>query len=270
MTDRLLWITLAPRPASSKNCGETKVAASIQDGVSAAVGGIRFVAGTPALWPWALVPAGFLLVLSCGLGGLAVWAAGEASTAIAGAGRAGQAGGWAVYIGLVRVGLFVAVLLALMLAQPLSGFALERIAVAQERALGVTRAADAGFVAASYAGLKAALATLLVAILVLLPLFVVDVVFPPAVIVTLPLKFVLGGWLLAWDFADYSLSRRGLGLRGRLRWAAGCGPAFTAFGLVWAVLLLVPGIYLLALPLGVAGAARLVCAREPAGANEGL
>jgi CysZ protein len=81
-------------------------------------------------------------------------------------------------------------------------------------------------------------------------------------VVTVPLKFLVGAWLLAWNFLDYPLSVRGCGVRHRLRWVFTHFGAVTAFGLVWAMLLIVPGIFLLILPMGVAGATRLVVAAE--------
>src|SRR5258705_372378 len=75
-------------------------------------------------------------------------------------------------------------------------------------------------------------------------------------------KFLVGGWLLAWPFLDYPLGLGGLGAGARLLWAGRNFGAFTAFGLGWAVLLVVPGTFLLVLPMGVAGATQLVVAGE--------
>src|SRR5947209_19761692 len=106
----------------------------IGDGLHAFGGGIGFIAGTPRVWGYALVPMVLMVVLACGLGWLGVWAAGQAGTAVFGpdAGFWGQAGSWALSIVVGLVSLLLAVILALLLAQPLSGFALEAIARAQE------------------------------------------------------------------------------------------------------------------------------------------
>ena len=53
-----------------------------------------------------------------------------------------------------------------------------------------------------------------------------------------------------------------LGLRARLRWVGRRFGAFSTFGITWAALLAVPGLVLLLLPMGVAGATRLVVAVE--------
>jgi hypothetical protein len=55
---------------------------------------------------------------------------------------------------------------------------------------------------------------------------------------------------------------RGVGLEGRFAWVGRNFGAFTLFGLAWALLVVVPGVVLLILPMGVAGATRLVVADE--------
>src|SRR4029079_15299310 len=89
-------------------------------------------------------------------------------------------------------------------------------------------------------------------------LFVVEFFFPPAAIVTVPLKFLIGGWLMAWNFPDYPLGLRGLGFRASVRWVLSHFGAVTLFGLTWWSLVLFPGAVLFLLPMGVAGATRLV------------
>ncbi len=233
-------------------------------GLEAVTGGIAFIVTTPSVWGYALVPVALMLVLTCGLGLLGFWGAARASGALFDEtlGSWGQIGSWMVTVLLGLVGLLASLLLALVLAQPLSGFALEAIARAQELALTGQTAPAPSFLAALISGLKVALVTLVVGGSAWTALFVISLLFPPAVVVTLPLKFLVGAWLLAWDFLDYPLSLRGLGVRARLRWAGRHGATFTAFGLIWATLLLVPGIFLLALPMGVAGATRLAVAED--------
>jgi CysZ protein len=99
-----------------------------------------------------------------------------------------------------------------------------------------------------------------------LGLFLISLVFPPAALVTVPLKFLLCGWLLAWNFLDYPLGERGLGAGASLSWMTRHFGAVTAFGAAWALLVIVPGIVLVLLPMGVAGAARLVVEAEGAAA----
>ena len=89
-------------------------------------------------------------------------------------------------------------------------------------------------------------------------LFGIEFFFPPAAIVTVPLKFLIGGWLMAWNFLDYPLGLRGLGFRNGVRWVVSHLGAVTVFGLTWWALVLFPGAVLFLLPMGVAGATRLV------------
>jgi uncharacterized protein involved in cysteine biosynthesis len=73
--------------------------------------------------------------------------------------------------------------------------------------------------------------------------------------------------LLAWDLLDYPLSSRGLGLAARLRWCVRNLGAVVGFGLAALVVFAIPGVGLVALPCGVAGAVRLVAARSPVRTN---
>ncbi len=234
------------------------------EGFSAVVGGITFVILTPRIWPHALVPMAVLTVLLCGLGGLAVWGAGWGTWALLGdlEGFWANLGGWVLTALAVLAALLTAALLAVMLAQPLSGFALETVARAQERALLGDEGSHSSFLQALLTSTWTTLVVLTVGGIAYAVLFVVDFFFPPGTIVTVPLRFVIGGWLLAWNFLDYPLSLRGLGLFARLRWSARHFEEFTVFGLLWAALLFVPGLFFVILPMGVAGATRLVVAGE--------
>jgi CysZ protein len=235
----------------------------VQSGVGAALGGIGFVLGTPAVWPWALVPIAILLSLTCAVACGGVWGAGRLSGLMVGPQEdAWQTiAGWLVYLLLVGMALALAVLLALLVTQPLSGFALSRVAEAQERGL-VGSTASVSPVRANVLSLQAWLVSLPFVFAIVGPLLIASFLFPAAVVVTAPLNLLVGGWLLAWNLVDYPLSNRGLGMRSRFRWVAENFSAFTGFGLFWAFLLPLPGLYLLVLPFGVAGAARLVVASE--------
>jgi CysZ protein len=224
-------------------------------GLRAVLGGVGFIVSTPAVWGWSLVPVGFMALLSVGLCGLSWWGAWETGRALMGEERLGA---WTVTILVGLLGAVVAVLVALTLAQPCSGFALEAICRAQERAM-VGRASPAmPFWASLRRNLKVIVATLVVGGAALSALFVIEFLVPPAAVVTVPLKFLVGGWLMAWNFLDYPLGLRGLGVRDGVRWVGRHFGAVTAFGLAWWSLVFFPGAVLLLLPMGVAGAARLV------------
>jgi CysZ protein len=237
---------------------------TVFDGLEAFIGGVSFVVVTPRVWGYALVPVGMLLLLSCGLFGLALWGSNHLSNWLIGPdpGVWGQIGYWGMTIAFAVVEVIAAVLLALSLAQPLSGFALESIAHAQEIALTGTAAPRASFIAALASTTTAVVLALLFGGPLLAILFLIGFFFPPAAVVTVPLKVLVCGWMLAWDFIDYPLAMRGVGLRRRFAWVSRNFGAFTLFGVLWALLVVVPGAVLLVLPMGVAGATRLVVADE--------
>src|SRR5258707_37480 len=66
------------------------------DGIDAFAGGIGFIAGTPSLWGFALVPAAWMCALTCGLGLLGFWGADWVSKTLFGdeLGVWGQVGSW--------------------------------------------------------------------------------------------------------------------------------------------------------------------------------
>jgi CysZ protein len=228
------------------------------DGLGAFGGGIGFVLTTPAVWGGALVPVGVLALLSLALCGLSWWGAWEAGKALAGEGTLGT---WTltVLFGLLGAMLAVlAVLAALALAQPCSGFALEAICRAQERALAGRASPAIPYWAGLGRNLKVITATLVLGGGAMAALFTIEVLVPPAAVVTVPLKFLVGGWLTAWNLLDYPLGLRGLGVRASVRWLAHHFWAVTLFGTTWWSLALVPGVLLVLLPMGVAGATRLV------------
>jgi len=224
-------------------------------GLRAFYGGIGFILSTPSAWGWSLVPIGFMALLSLGLCGLSWWGAWEASRTLVGGENLGT---WTLTVLLALLGAMLAVLIALSLAQPCSSFALEAICRAQERAM-VGRASPAiPYWASLRRNLKVVVATLVLASGSMVALFVVEVLVPPAAVITVPLKFLIGGWLMAWNFLDYPLGLRGMGLRDSVRWVFRHFGAVTVFGVAWWSLVLFPGAVLFLLPMGVAGAAHLV------------
>jgi len=235
-------------------------------GLEAFGSGIGFIFVTPRVWGYALVPMTMLLLLSCGLTVLAVWGSHYLSTSLFGPdpGGWGRFGWWLLTIGLTLLGFVVAVLLALSVAQPLSGWALESISHAQEIALTGHAAPKTSFLANLISTAKAVLIALTIGGTLLIVLFLISFFFPPAAIVTVPLKIIVCGWMLAWDFIDYPLAMRGVGLERRFAWVGRNFGAFTLFGLMWALVIVVPGVVLLVLPMGVAGATHLVVADDRA------
>lgn len=235
-------------------------------GLEAFLGGITFIITTPSVWLHALVPALMVLVLACAFGWLGLWGAGRATDALLGqtTGFWTTVGSWLLTIVLALAAVLLALLVAVTLAQPLSVFALEAIVRAQERALGVPGWPPPTVLTSFLVSLSVAFFTLGVAIPIYVLLFITDILFPPATAVTVPLRLLFTAWLLAWNFLDYPLALRGMGLRARIHWITNRLGAFTAFGLAWAIVLVVPGMALLLLPMGVAGATRLVVGEDVA------
>jgi CysZ protein len=230
-------------------------------GVRALLGGVGFVVGSPRIWPWACVPVLVAAILFAGAGALAVWGGTELSRHVLdpGSGEAlSVAFGWALRLVLWLVGIVLAFLVALSLAQPISGFALEAIARRQEKALGGRTWPDQPFVASALRGLRVSLTALALSLPLLAILTVVAFFFPPAAIVTVPLQLIVTGLVAAYDFLDYPLGLRGAGVTARFDFIRRNFWAVLGFGVTAAALLLIPGFALVLLPFGVAGATRMV------------
>lgn len=232
---------------------------AVWDGFRAYFGGLGFVVGTPALWGYAAVPVVVLLVIGSGAAVLGIWGAAAASHALVGEGStATDVGRWALTFLFSVVALLVAFLVAFALAQPISGFALEAIAKQQESALGgPIRQAPSG-VDSFVRTARVTLFGLVCALPAIGVLTAIGFAFPPATFVTIPIKFVIGALLIAWDLLDYPLGIRGLGVRERIRFVRRNFGAVLVMGMSAGIFVLIPGLGLLMLPYGVAGATRLV------------
>lgn len=235
------------------------------DGASAFFGGLGFVVSRPSVWPLAAVPALVLLVLVVGLGALGLWGSWHlASAIVAGASAWAEAGRWLLEILLGGIALLLAVLFGFAFAQPLSGTALEAISERQEAALlgQAPHRPKPRFVD----NIVRSIAVNLLGLAVGLPLFAlltaIELFAPPAVVVTWPLKLIVSALVLAWDLLDYPLGLRGVNVGARLRFFGRNFFPLLLFGSFGAVVLVVPGLGLLLLPFGVAGATRLVVRAE--------
>lgn len=237
-----------------------KVALGFFAGVRALFGGLGFVVARPSVWPWAAVPVFAAALLWTGASALAIWGGGELAGRLVDPSHAVSR--WALTVVVWLVGIAVGLLVALSLAQPASGFALEAIARRQETALGGRTWPDQPFVASTLRSLRVTLTALAATLPILAVLAVVTLVFPPAAVVTVPLKLIVTGLAAAYDFLDYPFSVRGVEVASRIDFMRENFWAVLGFGVTAAALLLVPGMALLLLPFGVAGAARLVMESE--------
>lgn len=231
-------------------------------GLKAPFSGLGFLLRRAELWPHAIVPAVVVLVLFGALGFGVVHLVDALMRAIFGLSATAW---WAVIVRVLLwiVGIVLAYVVAFALAQPLSGPALDRIVAAREQSLGVPPAkAAAGFFTGMWRSLKVTLASLLFASLAIGLLFLIDVVAPPAAVVTTPLKYVVSALTISWDLLDYPMSLRGHDVRTRIAWFRRHPGVVLGFGLALTAIFIIPCVGLLLLPAGVAGAAELFVRSE--------
>lgn len=229
------------------------------DGLKAFFGGIGFIVGRPSTWGWAMIPVFVAGVLFSGSAAAAIWGGSQAAEHfVTDTGGWSWAGVWTLKILFGIVGVLLAFLIAISLAQPLSGFALDAIARKQELALGGRSWPDQPFFPALLRSLRVTLTALLVSLPILAVLSVITFLIPPAAVVTIPLKVIVAGVAITYDFIDYPLGLRGHGVRSRASFLRTHFGATLGFGLAASAVLLLPGIGLLLLPFGVAGATRMV------------
>jgi len=237
-----------------------RVALGFFSGVRAIFGGLWFVVSSPGVWGYSMVPVIAATVLLGGLGAFGVWGGNELALRIVdpSGGTWHAIGAWALKIVFWLIGVLVAFLVAITLAQPLSGWALEGIARKQERKLGGREWPDHPFVSSTLRSLRVSLSALAITLPILAVLAGITIIFPPVSVVTIPLKFIVAGLTAAYDLLDYPLSVRGHDVSARLTFVRRNFWAVLGFGLGIATLLLIPGFGLLLLPFGAAGAARMV------------
>jgi uncharacterized protein involved in cysteine biosynthesis len=227
-----------------------RVALGFFAGVRALFGGVAFIVTTPSAWGWAMIPVAIAGLLFSGGAALAIWGGSQLSEYLL------------LRILFWTIGLVLAFVLAMSLAQPLSGFALDALARKQELALGGRTWPSQPALGAAVRSLRVSLTALAIGLPILGALALVTFLFPPAGVVTVPLKFVVTGVLAAYDLLDYPLSQRGRSVADRLAFIRVNFPAVLGFGVATAALLLIPGAGLFLLPFGVAGATRMVVEHE--------
>jgi CysZ protein len=244
---------LAPRP--SDQLAHPAGPPGFFAGTRALFAGFGFIARTPAMWPLALVPVA--------VAGLATLVLGGTASALLLPKIAAALGKHAVLAVAAQIlaGILVLVVAALVgmgVAQPLSGPALNRIVRRIEALDGAPPRPDTGFAE----DMGRALSSMLVGYAFGLPLLAVlatiSFFVPPAAVITFPLKLVVLALLFSWDLCDYPLSIQGLPVAARIALVVRHLRAMIGFGFGIALLSLIPCAALLVLPIGVAGAARLM------------
>jgi CysZ protein len=222
------------------------------------------VTSTPSVWPLAMVPVFFVVVITIVVG-------------VAGAGFLPgvvepMLGPWAhkahgalaivVKVLVTALSVIVGAVVGFALSQPLSGPALEKIVRKVEASLGAPAWPETSVLSDVWRSLEGLLLTTALTLPVIVLLSLIELAFPPAAIVTTPLKLGVTGLMLAWDLCDYPLSIRGMPIRTRFALLGRHLAAVMGFGLGLALLSLIPCALLLALPVGAAGATRLVVRLE--------
>jgi hypothetical protein len=134
----------------------------------------------------------------------------------------------------------IGVIVALALAPPLSGPALEKIIALEEVELGAPPRENLGFWSEVWCGLRAQLFVWMLASPLLLLLWLVELFVPPAVVVTLPLKLAVTSFTLAWNLLDYPLTLRQVRMRDRWQLFARYKLACLGFGAALSLLFWVP------------------------------
>ena len=211
-------------------------------GVHTLVGGASYVFGTPKTWPYACVPA-VLLMLLLGLVGWATtqWAFPTIQAKLpTGESTVGRAL-WLGTSGLLALGVFLlGASLTFALTPPLAGPALERIVTLRERSLGVAERAPLGFLAEIWCGFRAQIFVLVLVVPVLALLWLVELLVPPAMVVTFPVKLVVTSLALAWNLLDYPLTLRGVRMRERFLLFTRHKSACLGFGVAFALVFWIP------------------------------
>jgi uncharacterized protein involved in cysteine biosynthesis len=252
----IIAVFVGRRPGLSRSLG-------FFDGLRAFFGGIGFIVTRPSMWGWAAIPAVVATLLFGGTGALAIWGGSAlAQHVVTGVSGWATAGMWTLKVVFWLIGLLFAALVAFSLAQPIAGFALDVIARRQELALGGRVWPEQPFLRSVGRSIRVTFTALAFSVPLIAILSVITFLFPPAAVVTVPLKFLVAGCAIAYDFLDYPLGLRGAGVAGFLGDHFG---AAVGFGLAAASVLLIPGIGLLLLPFGVAGATRMVVLADRGG-----
>lgn len=214
-----------------------------------------FVASEPFVWRFVLGPALLVLAIVVYLADVASsWLAAQraegndAPATLDAWLRANWSAAW--FVPAVAVSLVIA-----CVVQPLTAFSLDGLArdrLNQDRRHFET-GADALFRTA-----ETTVGALLFALPLLGVLSMATALYPQSWPVALVVALLVSSFALTWNFIDYTMWRREITRPGRLRWMWKHLGAVVGLGLPCSIAMLVPGVGLLAVPIGVAAATRLV------------
>jgi CysZ protein len=244
-------LATTPRPAARPGFGA---------GLRAFFGGLGFVARNPSVWPLALVPVLIAATLTSVLAVVGVshvpgWVAGIIGPM---QGTLGSVLGWLAQLAAAVLAVLLAFVVGFGLAQPLSGPVLERLVRRVEATMGAPTWPPTSTMEDIGRSLQTVVVGYAFALPALATLFVIGALFPPAAVVTVPLKILVTALMLAWDVCDYPLSIRGVSVGTRVAFMKRNAAAMVGFGAALVVVGFVPCLLLFVLPCGVAGATRLI------------
>jgi uncharacterized protein involved in cysteine biosynthesis len=208
-----------------------------------------------------MIPAGVAVAVGIALSAIGVWGVVRLTAALVTAGGTlGVVARGMLGVLFGGVAIFAAVVIALAVAQPIARVALDRIASPLDAPLDPA-ARPLRAPSSLFDSLLIALSALGVTLPAVGVLELLTFVAPEAAFVTEPIAFVVSALGVAWELFDHPFSRRGLGVRERLSWMKGSFFAVLGFAIAAQVFLLIPGVNLLLLPVGIAGATRLFADR---------
>ncbi len=222
----------------------------------------RFLAREPASWPLAVVPALIFAVIGAiGVTLGVTWLTPELFAQLGlndVEGLLGSLGRGAVAVLSTLLSGVIGFFVAFVLTPPLSSPALEHLVTMQEAALGIEKRPPMSFWAEIWCGLKAQFIALAAAAPLLAVLWVIDLLFPAAIVATTPLSVLIVSTALAWNLFDYPLTLRGVEVGDRIGFILANGKAVLGFGLAFSALFWIPCFGVLMLPVGAVAATRLV------------
>jgi CysZ protein len=232
------------------------------EGFSVVFGAFRFLAREPGTWPLAVVPAMIFVVI--GAVGVTLGVTWVTPALLSSLGLAdpqswlSTVGQWLVAALSTLLSAVVGFFVAFAVTPPLSAPALEHLVGMQESALGIEKRAPMSLFAEIWCGVKAQAIALAAATPILVLLWLIDVLFPAAVVATTPLSIFVVSLALAWNLFDYPLTLRGVAVGDRIGFILAHGKAVLGFGLAFSALFWVPCFGVLMLPVGAVAATRLI------------
>jgi len=241
-------------------------------GVLAPFQGFHFLLTHSSTWLRALVPAILFTIILFAFAIPVVWGIHILTDPLIEKyeSRWAHIGIWLLRIVLYIVAMCLSLIIAMLIAQPLSSPALESLVRAQERDLKYPNRPEESSCCSLCRSLRVAVISILISFPIFIILTLIEFFFPLAIILTTPLKLFTTGFIIAYDIIDYPLSLHLLGVNERTPWFRHYLWTTLGFGLAMEVIFLIPGAFLLLLPAGVCGATRLVVAAERASIDQPL